>query len=194
MTACAPLDPTVLSAEDPGRARSRLPAGAWRPFGAPLLRIIPKPMYGVRTRLLRLFGAEMDPTARVRQSVSIDRPWNLTMGRKSSLGDGVVVWAHAPVSIGARCTISQYCRLAAFREDPSRPAGPTRPAPLTIGDDVWIAAESYVAGGQTVADGVLVGARSVVDQRAGGRLDPWTIASGDPATSRRPRPFQGRAP
>ncbi len=194
MTLCAPVDPTVLLAEDPGRARSRLPAGAWRPLGAPLLRLIPKPMYGARTRLLRLFGADLDSTARVRQSVRIDRPWNLAMGRKSSLGDGVVVWAHAPVRIGARCTVSQYCRLAAFREDAARPAGPTRPAALTIGDDVWIAAESYVAGGQAVPDGVLVGARSVIDAPAGGRLEPWTIASGDPAVSRRPRPFQGRTP
>lgn len=191
-SAAMPTDPTAMAAPDEGRSRSRVPAGLW-PLGSALFRLTPKPLYKARVVLLRLFGARLDPTVRIRPDVRIDRPWNLTMGRKSSLGDGVVVWALAPVAIGARCTISQYTRLAAFREDETNPAGPTRPAPLTIGDDVWIAAESYVAGGQTVPDGVLVGARSVIDARHGGRLEPWTIASGDPAVSRRERPFQGRS-
>ncbi len=190
-TPTLPADPTRRTGPDEGRQRSRLPAGLW-PLGAVVFRMLPKPLYKARASLLRLFGAQLDPTARVRSDVRIDRPWNLSMGRKSSLGDAVEVWAHAPVTIGARCTISQYCRLAAFREDDASPAGPTHPTPLTIGDDVWIAAGSYVAGGRAIPDGVLVGARSVIDDRAGGRLEPWTIASGDPARSRRPRPFQGR--
>lgn len=184
-----PADPTVLAAADPGRDRSRLPAALWSFPGQLLFRLSPKPLYKLRVRLLNLFGARIDATVRIRPDVSIDRPWNLSMGRKSSLGDGVVVWAHAPVTIGARGTISQYCRLAAFRQSPDHPAAPTVPAPLTIGDDVWIAAESYVAGGQSIPDGVLVGARSVID----GPLDPWTICAGEPAISRRPRPFKGRA-
>lgn len=187
-----PVDPTVLSTPDPGRARSRLPAWLWPTLGAGLFRLTPKPLYKPRVKILNLFGARLDPTVRIRSDVRIDRPWNLTMGRKSSLGDAVCVWAHAPVTIGARCTISQYCRVAAFRDDPSDPAGPTHPAAVTIGDDVWIAAGSYIAGGQRVPDGVLVGARSVIDTPD--PLDPWTIASGDPAVSRRPRPFQGRTP
>ncbi|MCC5822906.1 MAG: hypothetical protein LAT64_04725 [Phycisphaerales bacterium] len=189
--AAMPADPTAMAGPDEGRARSRLPIGLWT-LGALAFRLTPKPLYKARAVLLRWFGARLDPTVRIRPDVRIDRPWNLSMGRKSSLGDGVVVWAHAPITIGARCTISQYTRLAAFREDETHPAGPTCPAPLTIGDDVWIAAESYVAGGQTIPDGVLVGARSVIDARRGGRLDPWTIGSGDPAVSRRERPFQGR--
>lgn len=184
-----PADPTVLAAADPGRDRSRLPAALWSFPGQLLFRLSPKPLYKLRVRLLNLFGARIDATVRIRPDVSIDRPWNLSMGRKSSLGDGVVVWAHAPVTIGARGTISQYCRLAAFRQSPDHPAAPTVPAPLTIGDDVWIAAESYVAGGQSIPDGVLVGARSVIH----GPLDPWTICAGEPAISRRPRPFKGRA-
>lgn len=190
--AVVPVDPTAMGAPDEGRSRSRVPAGLWA-VGALAFRLTPKPLYKARAGLLRLFGARLDPTVRIRPDVRIDRPWNLSMGRKSSLGDGVVVWAHAPVTIGARCTISQYTRLAAFQVDADAPGGPTRPAPLTIGDDVWIAAESYVAGGQTVPDGVLVGARSVIDAAHGGRLDPWTIASGDPAVSRRDRPFTGRS-
>jgi putative colanic acid biosynthesis acetyltransferase WcaF len=191
LSATLPVDPTLLRGTDQGTVRSKLPVAIW-PVASLVFRFTPKPLYRIRVILLRMFGAQLDLTARIRPDVRIDRPWNLTMGRKSSLGDGVVIWAHAPIRIGARCTISQYTRIAGFLEDTSRPAGPTHPAPLTIGDDVWIAAESFVAGGQSIPDGVLVGARSVIDARYGGRLDPWTIASGDPAVSCRPRPFQGR--
>lgn len=155
-------------------------------LGRTAFRLVPKPLYKARAALLNLFGASVHPSAKVRPDVRIDRPWNLTMGRKSSLGDGVVVWALAPVTIGARSTISQYCRVGAFREDPGAAASFHAEA-ITIGDDVWIAAESFVGGGQNVPDGVLAGARSVID----GPLDPWTICSGEPATSRRPRPFKG---
>lgn len=173
---------------DAGRARSTLPAWLWPILGRPLFRLSPKPLYRARAVLLRWFGAEIDPSAGLRPDVRIDRPWNVSIGRKVLIGDGVVIWAHAPVTIGARSTISQRCRLAAFRPDPEHPAGATIPAPLSIGDDVWIAAESYVAGGNTVPDGVMVGARSVID----GPLAPWTICTGEPAVSRRPRPFKGR--
>jgi putative colanic acid biosynthesis acetyltransferase WcaF len=186
-----PADPTVPLGPDEGRQHSRLPGGLW-PLGSLVFRLTPKPLYRVRVLLLRSFGARIDTTVRIRPDVRIDRPWNLTMGRKSSLGDAVVVWAHAPIRIGARCTISQYCRLAAFQDNLHAPAGPTRSASLTIGDDVWIATETYVAGGQIIPDGVLIGARSVIDGRTGARLEPWTIASGDPAVSKRQRPFQGR--
>jgi putative colanic acid biosynthesis acetyltransferase WcaF len=186
-----PADPTRPHGPDEERRHSRIPAGLW-PLGSLIFRLTPKPLYRVRVLLLQSFGAKIDPTVRIRPDVRIDRPWNLTMGRKSSLGDAVVVWAHAPIRIGARCTISQYSRLAAFQDDLLAPAGPTTPAALTIGDDVWIATETYVAGGQIIPDGVLIGARSVIDGRTGARLEPWTIASGDPAVSKRQRPFQGR--
>ncbi|MBO6739736.1 MAG: hypothetical protein JJ916_07750 [Phycisphaerales bacterium] len=105
------------------------------------------------------------------------------MGRKSSIGEGATVWAHAPITIGARTVISQYC----FVHSAKRIGNHESPSPIEIGDDVWIAAESVIVGDVCVPNGVLVGARSVVSDP----VEPWTIATGHPASSRRPRPYRG---
>jgi len=107
------------------------------------------------------------------------------MARKSALGDGVVIFAAGPVSIGQRSVISQYVIIAAAS---GLAGGDACADPVTIGDDCWIAAESFVPGGTTVPDGVVVGARSVLS----GALEAWTIASGDPAVSRRGREYMER--
>lgn len=143
--------------------------------------------YRLRNRLLRLFGATVDDTSRVRPSVWIDEPWNFSMGRKSSLGDRCAVYAQAPVRIGSRSVCSQHTILSAFTIDTER----TRHGqPIDIGDDVWVAADCVVEGGATLPDGALVGARSCV--AAASALEPWTIAAGLPARSIKPRPFKGR--
>ena len=161
--------------------------------------------YRWRNALLRRFGATIDPTVRIRPNCRIDRPWNLSMARKSALGDAVTIYAAAPVTIGERSVISQYVIIAASRSSGTGSgtgdgmsggmsgvlAEPV-PARVTIGNDAWIAAESFVPGGITVPDGVVAGARSVLPDPAQTPLDAWTIASGDPARSRRERAYRGR--
>ncbi|MFG0312816.1 MAG: acyltransferase, partial [Phycisphaerales bacterium] len=139
---------------------------------------------------LRWFGATVDDTSRVRPSVWIDRPWNLSIGRKSSLGDRCSVYAHAPIRIGARSVCSQHTILSAGVVTGLGAEASMRPAPITLGDDVWVAADCVVEGGSTIPDGALVGARSAVrDDRP---LEAWTIAGGMPARSLKARPFKGR--
>ena len=155
----------------------------WRVISMTLFRMIPSPAYKLRRAVLVAFGAKLDPTSRMRGGVRISAPWNLEMGRKSSIGEGATVWAHAPVTIGARSVISQYC----FVQSSKREGNQETPESITVGDDVWIAAESVIMGGVQVPNGVLVGARSVVRDA----IDTWTIATGHPAKSRRERPYQG---
>lgn len=175
-----PADPTAPVSASAARA------AAWRLVQATLFAATFHNWYGVRRRLLGLFGARMDPTARVRRSCRISCPWNLEMGRKSALGDGVTVWSTGPVRIGPRTVVSQYCQICAFTQvDPRERA---EAAPIEIGADAWIAAESVVCGGAVVPAGVVVGARSVV---AGEGLSPWTIAAGQPARSLKDRPYEG---
>ncbi len=178
-----PADPALL-------AGATLSDRLWPLVRATLFRFSFHNWYRFRNALLRAFGARIDPTVRIRPSCTIHRPRHLSMGRKSALGDDVTIFAHAPVSIGARVVISQYCQVNAYTQDAARLDAPVTPAPVTIGDDVWVAADSVVQGPIDVPAGVLVGARSVI--RAA--LQPWTIASGDPAQSRRPRPYHGAGP
>lgn len=155
----------------------------WRVVSSTIYRVVPSPAYKLRRAILVAFGAELDPTSRVRGGVRISAPWNLKMGRKSSIGEGATIWAHAPITIGSRSVISQYC----FVHSAARDGNQEHPEPIQIGDDVWIAAESVIVGGADVPNGVLVGARSLIRDA----IDTWTIATGHPATSRRERPYQG---
>jgi putative colanic acid biosynthesis acetyltransferase WcaF len=163
-----------------GGVRSRL----WPIVQATLFRWSLQNAYRFRARLLRLFGADLAAEARVRPTVRIDNPSMLTMGRKSSIGDGCELWAGAPISIGARSVLSQYTLVNTWRVDPARIEMKPEAFPITVGDDAWVATESVLVAGAVVPDGVVVGARSVIEDQ----LEPWTIATGAPARSRRQRP------
>lgn len=159
----------------------------WGIVSQTIYKLIPSPAYKTRRMVLQMFGAKLDPTSRVRGGVKISAPWNLSIGRKSSIGEGAIIWAHAPIEIGARSVISQYCFVSSARWKNNDPKKPEERAPITIGNDVWIATESVVLGGQSIPNGVLIGARSTV----WGTITPWTIATGHPAKSRRERPYKG---
>lgn len=182
MSLAAAVDPEPRGGPDAMRRR------LWAIVQATLFRYSFHNWYGVRRRLLGAFGATIDPTAWVRPTVRIDRPWNLTLGRKASLGDGVRVWAEAPVTVGDRTVVSQYTTVSTWRVEPVAGRDARRTvAPVTLGDDVWVATESHVDAGTTVRDGALVGARSVVR----GEVPPWVIAAGDPLKVRGERPYDG---
>ena len=159
----------------------------WRVVSCTVYKLIPGPFYRVRRAVLQVFGAQLDPTSRIRGGVVISAPWNLKMGRKSSIGEGAILWGHDQIEIGSRTVVSQYCFVSSARWKANDPFQPEEPAPLRIGDDVWIAAESIILGGQQIPNGVLIGARSTVFEN----VDPWTIATGQPAQSRRERPYKG---
>lgn len=189
----SPLPPT-LSAEAMARAQSpyttkeKILRLVWNYFGQPLMRMTFHNWYGVRAGWLRLFGAKVGRHTRIRPSVRVEQPWNLTIGDNSSIGDRSVVYCLGPVTIGANCTISQQAHLCAGTHDFTRQDLPLLRPPIVIEDDVWIAADAFVGPGIRVGRGVLLGARAAAFKD----LDPWTIYGGNPARAIRPRPrFDG---
>ena len=180
----SPADPTELCGGGRGPAWRRV---LWVYVLRPLFPLTFHNSYRLRNAMLRAAGARIEATVRVRPSCRIAAPWNLTMGRKSAFGDGVVTLGGGRVVIGERSVISQFCVLCAYAFDAREPTLPPKARDVCVGDDVWIAAESVVEGGVATPDGVVVGARSVVSEP----LQAWTIAAGSPARSRRPRPYNG---
>ena len=152
----------------------------WRVAGARLFRCTPHIAHGARRRMLRFFGATMAPRTKIRRSVSIDQPWNLTAGELTIFGDEAILRCAEPVVIGARCVISQYAIVSTEARDLSQRGYPRASAPISIEDDVWVATDSLVMPGTTIREGVVVGARSYVD----GDLPPWSICVGHPAQPR----------
>ena len=158
----------------------------WMLFGQTALRLTFHNWYGVRRAVLRLFGATMAPTARVRASVRVEQPWNLTIGDNTMVGDSVVLYCLGKVKIGANCSLSQYAHLCAGTHDYTKPDMPLMTLPITLGDEVWIAADAFVGPGVEVGDGVVVGARSSVHRD----LEPWFVYAGNPVQKIKPRVFK----
>ncbi|MEO0512020.1 MAG: DapH/DapD/GlmU-related protein [Planctomycetota bacterium] len=140
--------------------------------------------YRLRNMLLRLFNAKVAPTARLRATVYIEIPWNLTVGDNSIVGDRAILYCLGPVTIGDHVVVSQYAHLCAGSHDFTRPDLPLLRPPIRVGDDVWIAADAFVGPNVTVGEGALLGARA----SAYTDLEPWTIYGGNPARPIKTRP------
>ncbi len=161
----------------------------WRWLGAPAMALTFHNWYGVRRRILRVFGATLADTARVRPSARISAPWRLVMGRESSIGDRAVIECDAGVRIGDFVTVSQlaYVCTAGVRTDD--PRLPIERRAVEIGDDAWIGADAFVGPGVRVGPGAILGAKASAFED----LAPWTVYGGEPlrVLRGRERPAEG---
>lgn len=128
----------------------------------PLFRLSPRPLWGWRRWLLRLFGATIGSNVHIYPSVRITIPWNLAVGGHSAIGDQVIVYALGRIRLGSRVTISQGAHLCAGTHDYRDPAMPLLKLPIVVEDDAWICADAFVGPGVTVGSSTIVGARAVV--------------------------------
>jgi len=142
--------------------------------------------YGVRNRILRAFGADVAPTARIRRTVRIEIPWNLTIRDHAQVGDDVRLYALGKITIGQSATVSQHSHLCAGTHDFTRPDFPLLTPPITVGDHAWIAADAFVGPGVHVGTGAILGARGAAFKD----LESWTIYGGNPAKALGKREFK----
>lgn len=140
--------------------------------------------YRYRAWLINRFGAHVHPTARLRRTVQVECPWNLTVGRNSSVGHQALLYCLGPVAIGQRVSISQRAHLCAGSHDYRRADMPLLRPPITVEDDVWIAADAFVGPNVRIGQGAIIGARAVALRDA----QPWTISLGNPAQPVKARP------
>jgi len=174
----------------PWTMREKIGRTLWYWTEATLFRLSPRPMYRWRAWLLRRFGADIHPTARLRSTVRIEVPWNLIMGEGSSAGDFAILYCLGTIRLGKGVSISQYAHLCAGTHDFTRSDLPLLRPPIVIEDEAWIAADVFVGPNVTIGAGCVVGARSSVFND----LPPWTICVGNPAKPVKERPRFDSAP
>ncbi len=170
------LDIAANRASTKWSTRDKLLRVLWA-LTTPLFRLVPRPFWGWRRMLLRLFGAKIGQEAHIYPSVRITIPWNLEVGDMAAIGDRAIIYALGPIQIGPRATVSQGAHLCAGSHDIDRADRPLRKPPVTIEADAWVAAEAFVGPGVTIGAGAVVGARAVVTRD----VAPRTVVAGNPA-------------
>lgn len=158
----------------------------WETIGAPLMALSPRPLWGLRRGLLRLFGARVGRDVHIYPNVKIAVPWNLKIGDFAAVGAHAIIYSLGPIEIGRRATISQYAHLCAGTHDYVSPTFDLLKPPIAIGPDVWICANAFVGPGVSIGERAIVGACAVVTRD----VDPDNIVAGNPARviSTRPTP------
>jgi putative colanic acid biosynthesis acetyltransferase WcaF len=176
-------DASAARGQSPWTAKDRIRRLLWGFVESTLFRCSPHPAYGWRRLLLRMFGAKLTGNVRIRRTVHIEIPWNLSVANNSAIGDHAIVYCLGPVTIGQNVTISQYAHLCAGTHDYHSPAMTLLKPPIAIGDNVWIATDAFVGPGVTIGERAVLGARS----SAFTDLPAGMICVGSPAKPIKPR-------
>ena len=166
--------PRHVSAWTPRQKLARL---AWAAVQATAFRLSFHDWYPWRAALLRAFGARVGRGVRVRRTVRVEIPWNLTLGDDVIVGDGVILYALGPITVGPRTLVSQHAHLCAGTHDYRLPHYPLLRPPIRVGADCWVAADAFVGPGVTVGDRAVVGARAAVFKD----VPPAAVVGGNPA-------------
>jgi putative colanic acid biosynthesis acetyltransferase WcaF len=146
----------------PWTTRQKLGRLAWAIAQATVFRLSFHNWYRWRAFVLRSFGATVGRGVRVRRTVLVEIPWNLSLADDVIVGDGVILYALGRITIGPRAMVSQHAHLCAGSHDYHLPHFPLLRPPITVGADCWIAADAFVGPGVTVGDRAVVGARAAV--------------------------------
>jgi putative colanic acid biosynthesis acetyltransferase WcaF len=165
------------------RGRNGLVVLLWQIVQSTLFAMSPRPLYGWRRALLRLFGAKIGRKVLVRPSARIAFPWKLEIDDFSWIGDHVDLYSLDRISIGCHSVISQRSYLCTASHDMNDIAFSYITGPIVVADEVWVASDVFVAPGVTIGRGAVVGMRSLVLDD----IPPEQVAFGQPAKARGPR-------
>lgn len=104
---------------------------------------------GVRRMVLRGFGARVGRGVVLRPRLRVKFPWNLEIGDRSWIGEGV--WCHnqEKITIGCDVVISQEAFLTTGSHD-TRTTMDLIVKPIRIEDGAWITSRAIVLQGVTV--------------------------------------------
>ncbi|MDX2116490.1 MAG: putative colanic acid biosynthesis acetyltransferase [Planctomycetota bacterium] len=174
----------------PFSRREKVGRLAWALVQGTLFRYSFTTWYRWRNTLLRLFGARVHPSCRIRRTARFECPWNFTAGPNCAIGEHAIVYALGPITLGRRVSVSQYSHLCAGTHDFTRRDLPLIRPHVTLKDDSWLGADAFVGPGVTLHEGALLGARASAFKD----LEPWTMYGGNPAKPIRKRPDMAGTP
>ncbi|MBX7241343.1 MAG: WcaF family extracellular polysaccharide biosynthesis acetyltransferase [Bacteroidia bacterium] len=141
------------------------------------------PLYGMKSAILRLFGAKVGVGVIIKPCVNIKSPWRLTIGDYSWIGENSWIDNQANVSIGANVCISQGAMLLTGNHNYKAIAFDLIIGDIVLEDGSWVGAQTVVCPGVTLKSHSILSVGSVATKD----LEAYGIYQGIPAVKVRER-------
>ena len=141
------------------------------------------PIHQLRLLVIRLWGGRIEPGATVYHGFQMRNARRLTIGARSSIGDGAILDARGGLTIGRDVNLSTQVHIWTAQHGWNDPDFAFESAPVVIGDHVWLGARVSVLPGVTIGEGAVVATGSVVTKS----LEPYGLYAGVPAKRLRDR-------
>ena len=136
------------------------------------------PAYGLKRRILRLFGASVGRGVIIKPHVRIKYPWLLKIGNDCWIGEEAWIDNLATVDVSNDVCLSQGVYLCTGGHDFRRVTFDLIVKPIVIGAEVWIATRAVILPNVTIGRGAVVAAGAVVSRD----VPPGVIVGGCPAS------------
>ena len=140
-----------------------------------------QPSTRIRVTVLRLFGATIGRDTLIR-NIHVKFPWNLHIGDRCWLGEGVWLHNQDTLTIGADTVISQQSFITTGSHD-SRETMDLVTRPVRIGRGVWVTSRCIVLAGVEIGENAVLTPGSVANHSLAG----GGVYGGNPAQFLRPR-------
>ncbi|WP_211214398.1 acetyltransferase [Actinomycetospora chiangmaiensis] len=121
-----------------------------------------QPSSRLRARALRAFGAEIGRDVIIRPRVRVRFPWNLHVGDRCWIGEGVWISNRDLVTLGHDAVLSQETFVTTGSHDRHHMGVVT--APVVIEDGAWVTTRCIVLRGVRVGRSCIVTPNTVVDR------------------------------
>ncbi len=132
----------------------------------------------IRTLWWRFFFNKQSGRCIVYGRIKVYSPQNVTIGERSTLNEGVLLNARAPITIGAHVHLSPYCVIntGGLNVTKRREQRTHVSKPITIHDGVWIGSGALINPGITIGEDSVIGAGTVVTKD----VPPGVVVVGNP--------------
>ena len=141
------------------------------------------PINGLKTGLLKLFGAKVGKGVVIKPAVNIKSPWLLSIGNHTWIGEQVWIDNLVMVSIGSNVCLSQGAILQTGSHNYKKTTFDLLTGSITLEDGAWIGCAAIVNQGITVGSQAVLTTGSVATKN----LEPYFIYQGNPAIKVRAR-------
>ncbi|TFF40853.1 WcaF family extracellular polysaccharide biosynthesis acetyltransferase [Mucilaginibacter psychrotolerans] len=144
------------------------------------------PVNGLKTGLLKLFGARLGEGVVVKPSVNIKSPWFLTIGNHTWIGENVWIDNLVMVSIGSNVCLSQGAILQTGSHNYKRSTFDLITGSIVLEDGAWVGCGAIINQGVTAGNHAVLSSGSVATKN----LEPYSIYQGNPAAKVRTRKIE----